>query len=162
MTSERKSTRNEPVGRVTRRCDPNSDLQQNHVSMRIVRREDTTEIKVYTLHKSSKNLTSRLQERMAHNDLQKLLQTRAAAFNHIVAESIRKDFAREGRNGHSSAFSLQNVAKVLKIGVAPPYYRSPQFEGRDVGPADNLVVRVHVPAHAMCPGIVHLQTEDWC
>lgn len=61
----------------------------------------------------------------------------------VVAEAVRKDLSRQRRDGDARALALQDVAEILKVGVASPHAAVLQLEGGDVGPADNLVVGVH-------------------
>lgn len=80
---------------------------------------------------------------MAHDDLEKPLQPLPPMLDHVVAEPIRKDLARQRRDGDARALALQDVAEILEVRVAAPHAAVLQLEGRDVGPADDLVVGVH-------------------
>lgn len=110
-----------------------------------------------TLHKGCQDLASRLQKRVADDDAEKLFETSAATLNDVVAESVREDFAGQGRNGHASAFALENVAEVLKVGIAAAHARGSELEGGYVGAADDLIVGVHAAAHAVGSGIADLR-----
>lgn len=121
------------------------------------RRKEKEEL---TLHKSSQNLTPRLQKRMPNHNLQKLLQPRPPALNNIIAKPIRKHLPRQRRNGHPRTLPLENIAKVLKVGIAPAHGGLAQLEGRDIGAADDLVVGVHVAADAVGAGVADLDLEE--
>ena len=70
-------------------------------------------------------------------------------FDHIVAEAVREDFARQRRDRDPRAFPFQYVAEVLEVRVAAPDGAVLELEGGDVGAAYYFVVRVHVPGSAM-------------
>lgn len=93
---------------------------------------------------------------MAHHDLQELLQALPPALDDIVAETVRKHLPRQRRDGDARALALEDVAEVLKVRVAAAHSALPQLEGRDVGPADDLVVGVHVAADAVCARVADL------
>ena len=63
-------------------------------------------IPIRILHKARHNLTPRLQQRMTRHDPQKLLQPLPPMLNHIIAESVREDLARQGRDGDARGFPL--------------------------------------------------------
>lgn len=76
--------------------------------------------------------------------------------NHIVAEPVREDFAREWRDRDARGLALQDVAEVFKIGVPPADGAVFESEGGDVGAADDLVIGVHVAVGAVCLGVFDL------
>lgn len=53
--------------------------------------------------------------------------------NHIVGETVRKDFARERRYGDPGGLALQNVAEVLEIAVSAADTRVFQLERWNIG-----------------------------
>lgn len=69
--------------------------------------------------------------------------------NHIIAKTVRKHFARQRRDGHTSGFPLQDITKVFEVGVATTNGGMAQFECWDVGAAEDLVVGVHTATDAM-------------
>lgn len=119
-------------------------------------KDTTAQGKTHTLHKRSQNLTTSLQQRMSHDNLQKLLQPRAPPLNHIVAKSIGKHFSRQRGDGHARTLPLQYVAEVFEIRVSAADAALAQLEGGDVGAAEDLVVRVHGPADAVGSGVANL------
>lgn len=86
---------------------------------------------------------------MTDDDTQELLETGAAALDDIVAEAVREDLAGERGDGDAGALALEDIAEVLKIGVAAADTRGAELEGGDVCAADDLVVGVHAATHAM-------------
>lgn len=76
--------------------------------------------------------------------------------NHIIAKAIRKHLPRQRRDRNARALALQDVAEVLEVGVAAAHRRLAQFEGRDVGAAQDLVVGVHGAADAVGAGVLDL------
>lgn len=123
----------------------------------LVVQDTTAQGKTHTLHKRSQNLTTSLQQRMSHDNLQKLLQPRAPPLNHIVAKSIGKHFSRQRGDGHARTLPLQYVAEVFEIRVSAADAALAQLEGGDVGAAEDLVVRVHGPADAVGSGVANLE-----
>lgn len=115
---------------------------------------------IHTLNKRSQHLAPRLQQRMADHNLQKLLQPRPPALNHIITKPIRKHLPRQRRNRDPGTLALENVAEILKIRVPPPHRRLPQLKGGDVGAAVDLVVGVHVSADAVGAGVAHFDLEE--
>ena len=109
-----------------------------------------------TLNETRQNLASRLQKRMPYHNLQKPLQALPSMLNNIVTKSIRKHLPRQRRNRNSSALPLENIAKVLKVRVTSAHNAMVELEGGDVGSADDLVVGVHVAAHAVRTWVLHL------
>jgi len=77
--------------------------------------------------------------------------------NNIVAKAIRKHLPRQRRNRNSSALPLENIAEVLKVRVTSAHNAMVELERGDVGSADDLVVGVHVAAHAMRTWVLHLE-----
>lgn len=96
---------------------------------------------------------------MADDDLQEALQSLAAMLNHVVAEAVGEDLAGQRGDGDASGLALEDVAEVLEVRVAPAHAAVSQLEGGDVGPADDLVVRVHAAAHAVRARILDLGGE---
>lgn len=97
---------------------------------------------------------------MTDDNLEKLFQPGATALDDIVAEAIRKDLSRQRGDGHAGALALENVAKVLKVGVATADAALAELEGGDVGAAEDLVVGVHAAADAVRPGVANLNLEE--
>lgn len=110
-----------------------------------------------TLYKGGEHLAPRLQERMADDDLEELLEPGAAVLDDVVAEAVGEDLAGQGRDGHAGTLALEDVAEVLEVGVAAAHAALAELEGRDVGPAEDLVVGVHVSADAVRSGVAHLE-----
>ena len=78
-------------------------------------------------------------------------------FDHIVAEAVGEDLARQGWDGDTGRLALEDITKVLEIRVAPAHAAMPQLESGDVSAADDLVVGVHVAAHAVRARILNLE-----
>lgn len=93
---------------------------------------------------------------MSRHNLQEPLQALAAVLDHIVAEPVREYLARQWRDGDARAFALEDVAEVLEVGVATAHDGVLEFEGWDVGAADDLVGGVHVAGCAVCLGVADL------
>lgn len=110
------------------------------------------------MNKRRKDLASRLQQRVSNYNLQELFQPRATALNHIIAETIRKYLSRQRRDCDSGALTLQNVAEILKVGVATTDAALAQLEGGDVGSAQDFVVGVHGAADAVGAGVSYLRS----
>lgn len=81
---------------------------------------------------------------MSDDDLQKLLQPLAPVLDDVVAEPVREHLARQRGDRDARALPLQDVAEVLEVAVPPAHGAVLQLEGGDVGPADDLVVGVHL------------------
>lgn len=77
--------------------------------------------------------------------------------DHIIAEPVREHLAGERGDGDASRFALEDVAEVLKVGVAPTDGAMLELEGGDVGPADDFVVGVHVAVGAVGLGVFDLE-----
>lgn len=86
---------------------------------------------------------------MADHNLQEPLQPLPPMLNHIITKAVRKYFPRQGRNRDPRALPLQNVAEVFEVRVAAAHAAVQQFEGGDVGSADDFVVGVHVARGAV-------------
>lgn len=112
-----------------------------------------------TLYKSSQHFTTRLQQGMAHDNLEKLFQPGAPSLNHVIAEAVRKHLAGQRGNGHASALALENVAKVLKVGVAAVDAALAELECGDVGAAEDLVIGVHGAADAVRSWVADLSSS---
>ncbi len=80
--------------------------------------------------------------------------------NHIVTKSIGKHLAWQRRNRNPRALPLQDIAEVLEIRIASADGRLAQLEGRNVGSANDLVVGVHVPTHAVGSWVLDLWVLD--
>lgn len=65
--------------------------------------------------------------------------------DHVVAEAIGEDLAWQWGNSNACALAFEDIAEVLKVGVAAAHDGMFQLEGRDVGTADNFVRGIHVP-----------------
>jgi hypothetical protein len=102
-----------------------------------------------TLYKPRQHLTTGLQQRVSNHNLQKSLKPLSSVFNHIIAESVCEYLSRQGRNGDSRRFTLQDIAKVFKVGITSAYVAMSQFESGDICSAYNLVICVHVAAHSV-------------
>ena len=76
--------------------------------------------------------------------------------NHIVAEPIRKHLARQRRYRDAGALSLEDVAEVFKVRVAPADGRRLELKGGDVGAAEDFVGGVHGAAEAVGLGVADL------
>ena len=55
---------------------------------------------------------------MTGDNCQKPLQTLPSSFNDLILETIREDFAREGRDVDACRFSFEDIAESFKVGVA--------------------------------------------
>jgi hypothetical protein len=96
-----------------------------------------------TLDKGGEHLAARLQQRVANDNLEELLEAGAAALDDVVAEAVGEDLAGQGRDGDAGALALEDVAEVLEVGVAAAHAALAQLEGGDVCAADDLIVGVH-------------------
>jgi len=90
------------------------------------------------------------------DDLKEALEALAAVLDDIVAETVCEYLARQRGYRNARAFTLQDIAEVLEIGVPTAHDGMFQFEGGDVGSAHDLVRRVHVPGSAMSLGVADL------
>lgn len=70
---------------------------------------------------------------MTRDDLQEALEAFAPRLDHLVAEAIRKHFARQRRNVDPVRLALQDVPEVLKVAVAAPDRGEADLEGGNVG-----------------------------
>jgi len=93
---------------------------------------------------------------MANNNLQEPLQALSPMLNHIVTEAIGEDLARQRRDRNARRLALENVAEVLEVGISPAHTAVAELERGDVGAAQDLVVCVHVAAHAVGAGVPDL------
>jgi hypothetical protein len=116
-------------------------------------------IPIRVLHKCSKNLAARLQQRVSDNDLQELLEAGPPALNHIVTEPVREHLSGQRRDGDTRALSFENVAEVLKVRVSATDTTLTELEGGDVGAAEDLVIGVHLASHAMGTWVTNLDFE---
>lgn len=93
---------------------------------------------------------------MPSDDLQEALQTLAAVLDDVVTEPVGENLPGERGYSDARALALQDIAEILEIGVSAAHDGVFQFEGGDVGPAHNLVRRVHVARCAMRLGVADL------
>lgn len=63
--------------------------------------------------------------------------------DNVIAKAVRKDLARQRRDGDARALALQDVAEILEVRVAAPHAAVLDLEGGDVRSAHDLVVCVH-------------------
>ena len=82
---------------------------------------------------------------MPDHYLQESLQPLSSMLNHIVAEAIGKNLARQRWDCDPRRLSFQYVPKIFKVRVPASDSRVFELEGGDVRPADHLVVCVHAP-----------------
>jgi hypothetical protein len=94
-----------------------------------------------------------------YNYLQEALQALSSMLNDVVRETVGKYLSRERRNGHTGRLALQDITEVFEIRVAAPDTTMAEFKGGDIGSAKNLVVCVHVAAHAVSARVPHLMGE---
>ena len=94
---------------------------------------------------------------MADDDLQESLEPLASVLNHVVAEAVGEDLAGQRGDSDAGGLALEDVAEILEVGIAPAHGAMSQLEGGDVGPADDLVVRVHAAAHAVGARVLDLE-----
>lgn len=97
---------------------------------------------------------------MTGNNLQEPLQTLSPVLNHVIAEAVGEHFPRKRRYCDSCAFALQDISKVLEVGVSPAHNGVFQFEGRNVRSADDLVGGVHVTGGSVSLGIADFNLEE--
>lgn len=109
-----------------------------------------------TLDKGSQDLAPCLQQGMTDDDLEELLEACATTFDNIVAEAVGEDLSGQRRNSDTGALALENVAEVLEVGVSTTDAALTELEGGNVCAAEDLVVCVHVTAHAMCSWVADL------
>lgn len=93
---------------------------------------------------------------MSRHNLQEPLKPLTSVLNDVVTEPVRKHLAGQRGNSHPRALALEDIAEILKVGVAAAHDRVLQLERGNVGPADDLVGSVHVPGCAMGLGIADL------
>jgi hypothetical protein len=93
---------------------------------------------------------------MANNNLQEPLKAFPPVLNHIVAKAIRKDLSRQRWDRNARRLSLQYISEVLEIGVSPSYIAMSELKGWYVRAAEDLVICVHIAAHAMSAGVLDL------
>ena len=94
---------------------------------------------------------------MSNHNLHEALQAFSPVLDHIITKSVCENLARQRRDGNPRRLSLKNVAEIFEVGISPAHAAMTELEGGDVGFAEDLVVRVHVAAHAMGAGILHLR-----
>lgn len=106
---------------------------------------------------------------MSSDDLEEALQTLTTVLDDVVAESVGENLSGERGYRDARALALQDIAEILEIGVPAAHDGVFQFEGGDVGPAHNLVRRVHVARCAMGLGVADLLqsllvggVRSWC
>lgn len=66
-------------------------------------------------------------------------------FDDVVAESVCEDLARQRGDRDARALAFKDIAEVLEVGVAAAYDGVFQFEGGDIGAADDFIGGVHIP-----------------
>lgn len=93
---------------------------------------------------------------MTRNNLQEPLKPLASVLNDVVAEPVGKNLARQWGDSHARALPLQDIAEILEIGVAAAHDGVLQFEGGDVGSADDLVGGVHIAGCSVGLRVAHL------
>lgn len=94
---------------------------------------------------------------MANDDLQEALQSLTAMLDDIVAEAVGEDLAWQRRDCDPGRLALENIAEVLKVGVAPAHTTMSQLKGGDICSADDLVVGIHIAAHTVRTRILDLE-----
>lgn len=97
---------------------------------------------------------------MSNHDLQKPLETLPPMLNNVITEPVRKDLSRQRRNRNTCTLPLENIAEVLKVRVASAHNAVVELEGGNVGSAHNLVVGVHVAAHAVRAWVLYFNLEE--
>jgi len=112
------------------------------------------------LYETSQHLTPSLQEWVPRHNLQEPLKTLTPVLNDVVTEPVREHLTRQRGNSNSRALALEDIAEILKVGVAATHDRVLQLEGRDVGSADDFVRGVHVPGCAMGLGVADLDLKE--
>lgn len=112
------------------------------------------------MNEARQDLAARLQQRMARDNLQEPLQALPSMLDNVVAEAVGEDLARQRRDGDTGALALEDVAKVLKVGVPAAHAAALELEGWDVCAAENLVGCVHVPAEAVGLRVADLNLEE--
>ena len=80
--------------------------------------------------------------------------------NHIVTKPICKNLARQRWDRNARRFPLEDIAEVLEIRVPPTHAAVAELERGDVGATEDLVVGVHVAAHAVGAGVLDLRDVD--
>lgn len=93
---------------------------------------------------------------MTNNNLEELFKACASTLDDVVTEAVGEDLARQGWNGYPGALALKDIAKVLKVGVAATDAALAQLKCRYVCAAEDLIVCVHVAAHAVCSWVANL------
>lgn len=109
-----------------------------------------------TLDKGGQDLAPCLQEGVTDDDLEELLEACTTTFDNIVAEAVGEDLSGQRRDSDTGALALENVAEVLEVGVSTTDAALTELEGGNVCAAEDLVVCVHVTAHAMCSWVADL------
>jgi len=79
--------------------------------------------------------------------------------NNIITKPIRKHLSRQRRNRNTGALPLENITEVLKVRVTSAHNAVVELEGGDVGSAYDLVVGVHVAAHAVRAWVFYLRWD---
>lgn len=93
---------------------------------------------------------------MSDNYLQETLQSLTSVLDHIVTEPVCEYLSWEWWDGDTCTFPLKNIPEMFEVRVATADDRVFQLEGRDVGPADDLVGGVHVAGSTMSLGVADL------
>jgi len=76
--------------------------------------------------------------------------------DHIIAKPVREDLPRQRWDRDARGFPLQDVAEILKVGISTAHTAVSELERRDVGAAEDLVIGVHVAAHAVGSWVLDL------
>lgn len=77
-------------------------------------------------------------------------------FNHIIAKAVGEYLPGQRRYGNTRRLSLKNVAEVLEVRVSPAHAAMSQLERGDIGSAEDLIVGIHIAAHAMRARVLDL------
>ncbi|KAB8356482.1 hypothetical protein FH972_024065 [Carpinus fangiana] len=99
---------------------------------------------------------------MPNHNLQETLQALTAVLYDVVAEAVCEYLAGQRRDGNAGRLALEEVAEVLKVGVAPADGGGLELERGDVGAAEDLIGGVHVAADAVGLWIADLLVISLC
>jgi len=94
---------------------------------------------------------------MSDHNLQEPLKTLPPMLNHIITETVRKYLARQRWNRNARTLPLEDVTEVFEVRVPSAHDAMVELEGGDIGSADDLVVGVHVAAHAVRAWVLYLR-----
>jgi len=79
--------------------------------------------------------------------------------NNIITKSIRKYLSRQRWNRNAGTLPLETITEVLKVRVTSAHNTVVELESGDVGSAYDLVVGVHIAAHAMRARVLYLRWD---